>query len=89
MRKFIGGAPFFDGWWRLIFAGSSNKLHFKSVGKKTPKFERILNPYTKNELKVALKYMSKSGDCYTDDEIVPMMERVKMVGSMPRLILKE
>jgi hypothetical protein len=85
----VGGAPFFEGWRRLIFAACLNKLQFKSVGKRTPKFERILNPYTMNELRVALKYMSKSGDYYTDDEVAPMLKRVKKVGSMPRLILKE
>jgi hypothetical protein len=83
-----GGASFcYSGKLRVIFAASFNRHHSRSIHKVTGRHARFLNPYTMDELKIALKYMSNTGVMYTDDEIAPMLERAKEVGCMPRYVL--
>jgi hypothetical protein len=83
----VGGAAFRQGTLRVIFAASLNRNHSRRIHKVTPFHARILNPYTMDELRIALKYMSNTGVMYTDDEVAPMLERAKEVGCMPRYIL--
>jgi hypothetical protein len=84
-----GGATYTVERQRLIFAASNNAAHFKNVYKDTFDFERILNPYSTLELKIALKYMSASAHLYSDEEILPMLQLAEQVGNMPRYIMSK
>jgi hypothetical protein len=83
-----GGASFcYSDVLRVIFASSLNYRHSRKIYKETPFHARFLNPYTMDELGIALKYMSNTGVNFTDEEIAPMLERAKEVGCMPRYVL--
>jgi hypothetical protein len=84
-----GGASYHLDRQRLVFAASNNEAHFKNVYKDTPRYERILNPYSTLEVEIALKYMSPSDALYSDDEVLPMLQLAEKFGNMPRYILNE
>jgi hypothetical protein len=84
-----GGASYIDGDCQLIFSASNNEAHFKNVYKDTPGYERILNPYSALELKIALKYMSPFGVEFSDDEVLPMLQLADILGNMPRYVISE
>jgi hypothetical protein len=84
-----GGASYKTGNRRLIFAASNNAAHFKNVFKDTLGYERILNQFSTSELKIALKYMSPTGEFYSDDEVLTMLAYAKQVGNMPRYVQSE
>lgn len=85
-----GGATFTFERQRLIFAASNNEAHFKNVFKdNTPKYERILNPYSTAELEIALKFMSPSEGLYSDIKVLSMLQQAEKIGNMPRYITSD
>jgi hypothetical protein len=56
-----GGASYVAGSWMLLFAASNNKERFKNDIFKTQPFpERFLDPWTMEELMVALPKMDSN-----------------------------
>jgi hypothetical protein len=80
-----GGAAYVEGRRMLIMAASNNEMHFKSIGKFTGDYPRILSCYTDAELKIALQYMN------TDPLVTleQMLERASIIGNLPRYILSD
>jgi hypothetical protein len=80
-----GGAAYVEGRRMLIMAASNNEMHFKSIGKFTGDYPRILSCYTDAELKIALQYMN------TDPSVTleQMLERASIIGNLPRYILSD
>jgi hypothetical protein len=86
-----GGASYVEGARRLIFAASNDEQHFSAnPGKITGDYQKILNPYSLNELKVALPYII--------DEFMPKEDRLplnkmlrctKEVGNLPRYLVSQ
>jgi hypothetical protein len=84
------GAEFTTGnYRRLIFAASNNESHFSNmVGKTTGHALRILNPFSDNEIKVALPFfdnIQSDTERYTN----VIMERAKVVGNLPRYLIDD
>ena len=87
-----------EGRRMLIMAASSNEKHFKSIGKFTGDYARILSCYTDAELKIALRFMKEDtgASLPTMDEMLErahemdaMLQRANEIGNLPRYILSE
>jgi hypothetical protein len=86
-----GGASYTEGARRLIFAASNNIQHFSAnPGKITGDYQKILNPYSLNELKVALPYII---DVFMPKEdrlsLNEMLRCTKEVGNLPRYLVSQ
>jgi hypothetical protein len=79
----MGGADFYNGSRKLIYAASNNVAHFKNDSDKTHYPERFLSPWAREELKIALPIM-KPG--IKMDEV---WEKARVVGMLPRYFIKE
>jgi hypothetical protein len=79
-----GGASYVAGSWMLLFAASNNKEHFKNDIFKTQSFpERFLDPWTMEELMVALPKMD------SNVSLIEAQQRAAVVGPLPRYLLEE
>ena len=82
-----GGASFVKGPRMLIMAASNNADHFKSIGKFTGDYARILSCYTDKELKCAMRFMKQDTEPVLS--MVVMLDRASKIGNLPRYILSE
>jgi hypothetical protein len=82
-----GGASYVEGRRMLIMAASNNEKHFKSIGKFTGDYARILSCYTDAELKIALQYMVDAGKASLAMDVI--QERANAIGNLPRYIVSE
>jgi hypothetical protein len=84
------GAAFTAGnYRRLIFAASNNESHFSNmVGNTTGHALRVLNPFSDNEIKVALPFFDKI-QSDTKEYTNVIMERAKVVGNLPRYLIDD